>query len=65
MRTKDQILTDCRNDIVDEKYHEDQAHWLVLRQIEVLLDIRDILEADRLHIIHEDINKEGYVLNGG
>ncbi|MBA7496001.1 hypothetical protein ES702_06598 [subsurface metagenome] len=45
MRTKDEILDSCRNDIVSEAYKDKAAFWLDYRKIEVLIDIRDILNG--------------------
>jgi len=47
MRTKEEILTDCNHDILDEQYKTNAHLWVELRKIEVLIDIRDILAADR------------------
>lgn len=41
MRSKDDILYDVKNDIHDENYQADRNQWLVHRQVEVLIDIRD------------------------
>jgi len=42
MRTKDEILESCRKDITEEQYRATKSQWLAVRQIEVLIDIRDI-----------------------
>ena len=47
MRTKDQILSNIREDIRDVKHRDTAALWIQYRLIEVLLDIRDILEQLR------------------
>jgi hypothetical protein len=41
MRTKDEILADCRHDIKNETFKEEADLWLEHRKIEVLIDIRD------------------------
>jgi len=43
MRTKDNILSDARRDITNQNYRDLAPFWLSVRQIEVLIDIRDIL----------------------
>jgi len=44
MRTKDEILTRCRDDIQNPKYNEQAPLWLEYRKIEVLIDIRDCIQ---------------------
>jgi len=46
MRTKDEILERCRDDIQNPKYNEQTPFWLEYRKIEVLIDIRDALVTD-------------------
>jgi len=58
MRLKEQILRDARSDITNEHYI-DQAHdWLHVRQIEVLIDIRDILAADMKTAIADIVDQD-------
>jgi len=45
MREKQQILEDANRDITNERYKADAPLWLQLRQLEVCIDIRDILNA--------------------
>ena len=44
MREKQQILEDANRDITNERYKADAPLWLQLRQIELLIDIRDTLQ---------------------
>ena len=53
MRTKDEILDNARDDIQNPKYDEQAPLWLEYRKIEVLCDIRDILNYQL-----DPINKE-------
>jgi len=50
MRKKDDILSNCRKDILDEHYKRDRLFWLKVREIEVLIDLRDTLV-----LLHNDI----------
>jgi hypothetical protein len=56
MRTKDEILDQARQDITSPEYGDTAHLWLDVRKIEVLIDIRDILEL-RLREINSDIYK--------
>jgi len=44
MRTKQEILSKARDDIQNPKYNEQAPLCLEYRKIEVLIDIRDILD---------------------
>ena len=43
MRTKDDILDDAMQDIINPVYAGKEPYWLEYRKIEALIDIRDIL----------------------
>lgn len=45
MRSKDEILEVCKADISNERYKAEAPLWLEVRKIELLLDIREILEG--------------------
>lgn len=61
MRNKEEILSDCRRDVIDKDFKDSAANWLAVRQVEVLIDIRDILEKRleslyyRFEAIHETL----------
>lgn len=42
MRTRDEILSQARDDITSKNHKPDIPFWLEYRKIEVLIDIRDI-----------------------
>lgn len=44
MRTKDEILKSGRDDIRNKHFTVEAPLWVELRKIEVLIDIRDIVE---------------------
>jgi hypothetical protein len=50
MRTKDEILESCRDDIQKPKYNPQAPLWLEYRKLEVLIDIRDMFDT-RLGIL--------------
>ena len=56
MRTKDDILHDASQDIINPDYVGKEPYWLEYRKIEVLIDIRDSLD-NRLLEIDRDIDK--------
>lgn len=45
MRAKDEILRDAKTDIANQKASYPMSYWLRYRELEVLIDIRDILAA--------------------
>lgn len=56
MRTKVEILRNAKTDIVNSKASFPTSYWLRYRELEVLCDIRDILD-NRLLEIDRDIHK--------
>lgn len=50
MRTQDDILKCCREDINSKHFSQQAPLWLEYRKIEVLIDIRDILQYCLLRI---------------
>ena len=55
MRTKDEILRSAKTDINNSKASFPVSYWLRLRELEVLIDIRDELVKQRRK--KEDENK--------
>lgn len=45
MRTKDEILRNAKTDIANSKASFPTSYWLRYRELEVLIDIRNILSA--------------------
>ena len=43
MRTKNEILRNAKTDIVNSKASFPTSYWLRYRELEVLIDIRDML----------------------
>ena len=50
MRTKDEILRSAKTDINNSKASFPVSYWLRLRELEVLIDTRDILQYHLLRI---------------
>jgi len=50
MRTKIDVMDDARRDIRDVTQRSDTDQWLEYRKIEVLCDIRDILNGQLMDI---------------
>lgn len=46
MRTKDEILAAARDDIQNPEYAGKEPYWLEYRKIQILIDIRDILNKE-------------------
>lgn len=51
MRTKDEILVIAQKRVTEENYKADAAFWIEVKKLEVLIDIRDILELRLCQII--------------
>ncbi len=60
MRTKDEILEGARNDIQSDKFKEVAPLWIEYRKLEVLIDIRDLLQGvfNRLAAICERLQEK-------
>jgi hypothetical protein len=50
MRTKDEILRSAKTDINNSKASFPVSYWLRLRELEVLIDIRDILNGQLIDL---------------
>ena len=50
MRTKDEILRNAKTDIVNSKASFPTSYWLRYRELEVLCDIRDILNGQLIDL---------------
>jgi len=51
VRTKDEILDESRSHITCPKYGDTAHLWLEVRKIEVLIDLRDVIELRACQII--------------
>lgn len=50
MRTKEEILRNAKTDIINSKASFPTSYWLRYRELEVLIDIRDIFDKLMLEL---------------